>query len=59
MIGIAALVAVVLYLFWPPANDLGELARVKAEEQLALWQLQSLARDAAERMRREHGGDHK
>ena len=57
--GVAALLGVVLYLLWPRASDLGELARIKAEEQLALWHLQSLGRDAAERLRRAHGPDRK
>ena len=59
VIGVATLLGVVLYLLWPPASDLGELARIKAEEQVALWHLQSLGRDAAERMRRAHGPDRK
>lgn len=53
IVGLLALVGVVLYLFWPRVSELGELARIRAEEQLALWQLQTLSRDAAERMRRE------
>ena len=54
IVAVLAVVAVALYLFWPRASELGELARIKGEEQLALWQLQSLGRSAAERMRQEY-----
>lgn len=63
VLGILALVLLIIggvawcWLRWSMRSPFGEQVRVKAEEHLAIWQIERIGREAAERLRQAYSRD--